>query len=282
MILSVSTQGDITAPGLADLQIQPSTIDTSNSPQTITVMARFTDDLSGFHDAFIIFVPQIGTTQWHEVQFFHQRLISGTLLDGIYTDTLVMPQFAAEGRWLVQGIALVDMVGNRKSYCEGCSDGFPEKFKNYWFVNGEEERPDSKFQSFLPLVRFQLPPPAPEPSYEFNKALLQKCSPNAGVTYVEGTTYKNGQPANGYNVAFSYATDGPIIAQTISGPHQGYPGWRTGFYSHIIDSASPREGDWYFWIVDGSGKRISQIAHVHTDGEAGDGTCQQAVIDFDS
>jgi hypothetical protein len=126
------------------------------------------------------------------------------------------------------------------------------------------------------------PPAPPEPSYEFNKALLQKCAPNEGVTYVEGTTYKNGQPASGYNVAFSYAADGPIVAQTISGPHQGYPGWRTGFYSHILKPDGAREGDWYFWIVDGSGQRISKIAHVHTDGSAGDGKCQQAVIDFDS
>jgi len=126
------------------------------------------------------------------------------------------------------------------------------------------------------------PPAPPQPQYEFNKAVVQRCDPNAGVTYVEGTTYKNGQPANGYNVAFSYAPDGPPVATIKSGPHEGYPGWRTGFYSHIIGSTGPREGDWYFWIVDGTGKRISAIAHIHTDGQAGDGKCQQGVIDFDS
>ncbi|GIV77085.1 MAG: hypothetical protein KatS3mg050_1479 [Litorilinea sp.] len=126
------------------------------------------------------------------------------------------------------------------------------------------------------------PQAPPQPTYEFNRAILQRCAPNAGVTYVEGTTYKNGQPVNGYRVAFSYAPDGPIVATVQSGPHEGYPGWRTGFYSHILKADGPREGDWYFWIVDASGNRISQIAHVHTDGEAGDGKCQQAVIDFDS
>ena len=44
----------------------------------------------------------------------------------------------------------------------------------------------------------------------------------------------------------------------------------------------PREGDWFFWIVDASGKRISVIANVHTDGTACGGKCQQAIIDFDS
>jgi uncharacterized protein YraI len=128
----------------------------------------------------------------------------------------------------------------------------------------------------------QAPPPPPEPAYEFNRALLQRCDPNAGVTYVQGTTYRNGQPTNGLLVAFSYAVDGPIVATVQSGPHQGYEGWSTGFYSHIIQHDGPREGDWFFWIVDGNGQRISAAAHVHTDGTAGDGRCQQAVIDFDS
>jgi hypothetical protein len=126
------------------------------------------------------------------------------------------------------------------------------------------------------------PPPAQDPNLEFGRAILQKCEPNAGVTYVEGTTYKGGQPVNGYNVTFSFAPDGPPVATVVSGPHPGYEGWRTGFYSHILQHDGPREGNWFFWIVDGSGKRISAVANVHTDGEAGDGKCQQAVIDFDS
>ncbi len=124
--------------------------------------------------------------------------------------------------------------------------------------------------------------PAPSQNYEFNRALVQRCDPNAGVTYVQGTVYKNSSPANGYLVTFSYAPDGPQVATVTSGPHTGYEGWGTGFYSHILSSNSPREGNWFFWIVDSSGKRISAIANVHTDGEAGDGKCQQAVVDFDS
>lgn len=133
-----------------------------------------------------------------------------------------------------------------------------------------------------PQPEVQQPAPQPSTNYEFNRALLQRCDPNAGVTYVQGTVYKNSSPANGYNVAFSYAPDGPIVAQVVSGPHAGYEGWGTGFYSHILQSDGPREGNWFFWIVDGNGQRISAIANVQTDGSAGDGTCQQAVIDFDS
>jgi uncharacterized protein YraI len=134
------------------------------------------------------------------------------------------------------------------------------------------------------------PQPAPEqptaapaePGLEFSRAILQRCDPNGGVTYVNGTVYKNGQPVNGYNVAFSYAPDGPVVASVISGPHAGYEGWNAGFYSHILKSDGPREGNWFFWITDSSGKRISKVGNVHTDAEAGDGKCQQAIIDFDS
>jgi len=126
------------------------------------------------------------------------------------------------------------------------------------------------------------PTPTPAPRYTFNKALLQNCAPNAGVTYVNGTVYYKQSPANGYWVAFSYAPDGPIVAKVMTGPHEGYPNWNDGFYSHILKSDGPREGDWYFWIVDETGKRISEIAYVHTDGTAGPGKCQQAVIDFDT
>ena len=128
----------------------------------------------------------------------------------------------------------------------------------------------------------QEPAPQPATNYEFNKAIVQRCDPNEGVTYVQGTTYKGGNPVNGFIVAFSYAPDGPVVAEVQSGPHQGYPGWNTGYYSHILGSNGPREGNWFFWIKDSSGKRISQIANLHTDGSAGGDKCQQATIDFDS
>ncbi len=136
----------------------------------------------------------------------------------------------------------------------------------------------------LPPTATPAPQPTPTPAsqYEFNIAQLQGCAPNAGVTYVEGTVYKGGVPTNGYRVVFSYAPDGPVVAGVTSGPHEGYPNWNPGYYSHILQAGGPREGNWFFWITDPSGKRISEIAQVHTDGEAGPGKCQQAIIDFDS
>ncbi len=125
-------------------------------------------------------------------------------------------------------------------------------------------------------------PTATAINFLFNRAELVSCAPNAGVTYVQGTLRLSGQPANGYRVAFSYEADGPVVAETISGPHTGYEGWNPGYYSHLLQINGPREGDWWFWVMDGGGQRISALGFVHTDGSAGDGQCQQAVIDFHS
>ncbi|MBV7339832.1 SH3 domain-containing protein [Chloroflexi bacterium TSY] len=130
------------------------------------------------------------------------------------------------------------------------------------------------------------PPPAPttppKPKYKFNIAVVGRCDPQQAGNWFEGKTYINGAPKNGYEVAFSYAPDGPVVAQITSGPHKGYEGWDTGYYSHIINAPSvgPKAGNWFVWIVDGNGARISEIANFQTTGP-GDG-CNQATVDFDS
>lgn len=133
-------------------------------------------------------------------------------------------------------------------------------------------------QLFLPVV-LQTSPPVPD--YAFNVGLVERCDPNAGITYVNGTTAQDGTPVNGAMVAFSYAPDGPIVAKIASGPHPGYPNWAPGFFSHILGVGGPREGDWYFWIVDEQEQRISVLIYLHTDGQAGEGRCQQGILRFD-
>lgn len=133
-------------------------------------------------------------------------------------------------------------------------------------------------QLFLPLVLQHNPL---QSDYEFNVGLVERCDPNAGITYVNGTTAKAGVAVNGAFVAFSYAPDGPIVAKIESGPHPGYPNWPNGFFSHILGAGGPRAGDWYFWIVDAQERRSSVIIYLHTDGQAGEGKCQQGVLRFD-
>lgn len=125
------------------------------------------------------------------------------------------------------------------------------------------------------------PTAAPAKRYEFNIALVQACEPQAAGNWFSGTVYKNGTAYNGARVVFSYAADGPWVTEPqISGPHTGYTNWAAGYYSHIIRASEPQAGDWYVWIVNDGGSRISEIAHWRSTGP-GDG-CNQATVDFDS
>ena len=128
-----------------------------------------------------------------------------------------------------------------------------------------------------------VPTPTKSP-YKFTKVILQWCEPNAGVTAIEGTVYQDHKPYNGARVVFSWTPDGPWVSEPmISGPHPGYPDWKPGWYSHILQAGGPREGDWYVWIVDDNGNRISEMSpRIHTDGTAGPGKCQKAIVDFDT
>jgi hypothetical protein len=131
------------------------------------------------------------------------------------------------------------------------------------------------------------PPAAPQPTavparrYEYNIAIVQKCERQPAGNWFDGTVYDGGQPVNGQRVVFSYAPDGPWSSEPqISGPHEGYPGWNAGYYSHIIHASGPEAGDWYVWLVNDSGARISEIAHWHSTGPGE--ACNQATVDFDS
>lgn len=130
--------------------------------------------------------------------------------------------------------------------------------------------------AYLPLIAFYVPY-----EIEFNTGYVERCVPNAGVSYVDGMTLQNGVPANGKMVAFSYEPDGPIVAKIESGPHPGYTDWPDGFFSHILSTEGSREADWYFWIVDQYDQRISVMIYLHTDGWNDLDACQQAIIRFD-
>lgn len=124
------------------------------------------------------------------------------------------------------------------------------------------------------------PTQTPQANLFFNVAVVAKCERQPAGNWFEGTIYVNGVPSNGYFVAFSDAPDGPIRAKMESGPHAGYPGWKDGYYSHIISSSAPIAGGWSVWIVDEDNRRISVIATWQSTGP-GVG-CNQAVVDFDS
>ncbi len=123
------------------------------------------------------------------------------------------------------------------------------------------------------------PEPTPASNYRFNVAVVGRCDPQEAGNWFDGKTYINGEPKSGYMVAFSYAPDGPAVASIQSGPHEGYTNWDAGYYSHIINSAGAKAGSWFVWVEE-NGQRISEIANFSTDGPGG--SCNQAVVDFDS
>ena len=109
-----------------------------------------------------------------------------------------------------------------------------------------------------------------------NRATVAGCDPNADSTRARGTVRLNGQPVNGYRVVFSWQPDGEVVGRTISGE-----GPFPGLFTHILQASGPREGDWWFWIENSDGDRISEMAHFHTDSLPQEGNCQWAVLDFD-
>ncbi len=110
-----------------------------------------------------------------------------------------------------------------------------------------------------------------------NLATVVSCEPNSDSTQARGTVRLNGQPVNGYRVVFSWEPDGQVVARAISGGG----GQQGGQFSHILEGSGPREGDWWFWVENSAGTRISEVAHLYTDEHSHTGRCQRAVIDFD-
>jgi hypothetical protein len=79
---------------------------------------------------------------------------------------------------------------------------------------------------------------------------------------------QNNVPGGPYTAVASHTPDGaPVVSGSL--------------WSHqLILAPDPVAADWYFWVVDGSGQRVSEIASVQTDGEPGLGKCQDVGVVF--
>lgn len=125
---------DTSAPRLESLTIAPSSIDTSAGPQTISLTARISDDLSG-----VSFVPHrfsevllVGPGNQQVSAYFGEAdRVSGTPFDGVYATTTIVPALAAKGTWVVHHVSAVDSVGNRLVLLQQdlADRGFPNSFE---------------------------------------------------------------------------------------------------------------------------------------------------------
>ncbi len=103
-------QSDTTPPTLTALSLSASNLDVSSSPQTLTVNATITDDLSGFSYGYVQFTsPSNQTVGGFQSGYFGR--ISGTALNGAYRVTVPFPQFVEPGVWKVS-VYMNDSAGN--------------------------------------------------------------------------------------------------------------------------------------------------------------------------
>lgn len=133
--------------------------------------------------------------------------------------------------------------------------------------------PNLQYKSYLPIIYR---------SVKYGYGAVISCVSNAGITYINGSIYNGDQPVNGATIVFAVQPNEPHIAEILSGPHRGYPDWANGFFSIILGANGPRNGDWYFWVLSDKRKQDSVTIHLHTDGVAKPGSCQQGVIKFNT
>ena len=104
----VEGEEDTEAPQLDELAIEPSSVDTSASDQTVTLPAHLTDNLSGLQEATVVFASPSG----------NQKVIgsfvlgTGSPTDGEFEAPVTFPHFSETGPWHITYISLRDKANN--------------------------------------------------------------------------------------------------------------------------------------------------------------------------
>src|SRR6185436_11077506 len=117
----VTGPSDGAPPTLQSFEISPGAVDTTGGPATVTLTARLSDDLSGVADgggvdgqSFVAFQSPSGATSVSAYLYGGWNRISGTALDGTYSQTVTIAQHVESGTWSVTGFRVVDQVGNEQ------------------------------------------------------------------------------------------------------------------------------------------------------------------------
>lgn len=125
-----------------------------------------------------------------------------------------------------------------------------------------------------PAATPSAPTSTPTPAYEYLTANVG-CY-HSGDTFIEGTVWEGGEAKDGVTVRLSAAPDGPGAADYVTGTDPGRP----GYYVH--PRTKGETGTYYVWVVDDSGKRISDIGMIqfNTEGPSSPTACSRGVVDF--
>lgn len=111
-----SAQSDTTASQLAHLSFSPTTMNVSESSQTVNVRLRVTDELSGFDQGAVFFRSPSG--QSRASGFGPGNRALGDELDGTYEVPINVPQFSEAGTYHLVYLDLYDRVGNNRTWPE--------------------------------------------------------------------------------------------------------------------------------------------------------------------
>lgn len=113
--------GDTEPPQIRRLDFTPRWVDPSERDQTVLVSAHLTDALSGLSNAVPGFTAwgyaSVGFQSPSRLQFASAFFIpsmraSGTVFDGLFTNSMILPRYSETGVWTVQGFSIADAVGN--------------------------------------------------------------------------------------------------------------------------------------------------------------------------
>lgn len=117
---------DTTPPALIDLSFSPTSIDTTESAQPLTVSLRLADSPAGVQRACVDFRSPSGQFQG-ACLLDPDHLIAGDETDGLYQTSLLFPRFAESGTWHLYQVSVVDDAGSLDFLTEGelTAAGFP-------------------------------------------------------------------------------------------------------------------------------------------------------------
>lgn len=123
----VISEGDKEPPNILSFDINPKLIDTSNSPQTVTIAAHLTDDLSGLGS---ITTCVTSPSKWLTCCYGGGG--SRSERDYNYELQLGYPQGSEEGTWEIESFNFSDAVGNKRDLSKEdlLNLGFPTEFRN--------------------------------------------------------------------------------------------------------------------------------------------------------
>lgn len=113
--------GDTTAPQLVALGLSPAGVDTSLQSATITVSVHAVDDLSGVSDGVAKAASQVvlrGPSGAHHARatLSVDHRTAGDALDATFVVAVTLPRWSEQGVWTVEGVTLVDQVGNNQTW----------------------------------------------------------------------------------------------------------------------------------------------------------------------